>query len=71
MLLRAISLAVLLTGSVALADDMKMPLNATDMKWGPAPNVLPKGAQVASRGIACSRGQAIALEGKFDSESVS
>ncbi len=47
MLLRAISLAVLLTGSVALADDMKMPLNAKDLKWGPAPNVLPKGAQVA------------------------
>jgi len=47
MLLRAISLALLLTGSVALADDMKMPLNAKDLKWGPAPNVLPKGAQVA------------------------
>jgi len=46
MLLRAISSALLLTGSVALADDMKMPLNAKDLKWGPAPNVLPKGAQV-------------------------
>jgi anti-sigma factor ChrR (cupin superfamily) len=47
MLLRAISLALLLTGSVAVADDMKMPLNAKDLTWGPAPNVLPKGAQVA------------------------
>ena len=47
MLLRAISLALLLTCSVALAEDMKAPLNAKDLKWGPAPNVFPKGAQMA------------------------
>jgi quercetin dioxygenase-like cupin family protein len=47
MLLRAISLTLLLTTSVALADDMKTPLNAKDLKWGPAPNVFPKGAQIA------------------------
>jgi hypothetical protein len=48
MLLRAIPLTLLLTGSTALAEDMKAPVNAKDLKWGPAPNVLPKGAQVAS-----------------------
>jgi anti-sigma factor ChrR (cupin superfamily) len=47
MLLRAIPLTLLLTGSTALAEDMKAPVNAKDLKWGPAPNVLPKGAQVA------------------------
>jgi hypothetical protein len=47
LLLRAISLTLLLTTSVALADDMKTPLNAKDLKWGPAPNVFPKGAQIA------------------------
>jgi anti-sigma factor ChrR (cupin superfamily) len=47
MLLRAISLALLLTSSVAFAEDMKAPLNAKDLKWGPAPNVFPKGAQIA------------------------
>jgi len=26
---------------------MKAPLNAKDLKWGPAPNVFPKGAQMA------------------------
>jgi hypothetical protein len=45
MLLRAISLILLLTGSAALADDMKAPVNANDLKWGPAPNVFPKGAE--------------------------
>jgi anti-sigma factor ChrR (cupin superfamily) len=47
MLLRAISLTVLLSGSIALADEMKMPLNAKDLEWGPAPDALPKGAEVA------------------------
>ena len=47
LLLRAISLILLLTGSAALADDMKAPVNAKDLKWGPAPNVFPKGAQIA------------------------
>src|ERR1043165_3801375 len=31
----------------ALADDMKMPLNASQIKWEPAPPVLPKGAEIA------------------------
>ena len=47
MLLRAISLTLLLASSSALAEDMKAPLNAKDLKWGPAPNVFPKGAQMA------------------------
>jgi anti-sigma factor ChrR (cupin superfamily) len=48
MLLRTIPLLVLVTtGSAALADDMKMPVNVKDLKWGPAPDVLPKGAQLA------------------------
>jgi hypothetical protein len=30
------------------ADDMKMPTNSgDDFKWGPAPPVLPKGAEIA------------------------
>lgn len=48
MLLRAISLTLLLTAATAaLADDMKAPLNANDIKWGPAPDALPKGGQFA------------------------
>jgi anti-sigma factor ChrR (cupin superfamily) len=31
----------------ALAQEMKMPMNAKDLKWGPAPAVFPKGAQIA------------------------
>jgi quercetin dioxygenase-like cupin family protein len=40
-------LIFVLTASAALADDMKMPQNAKDLKWGPAPSVFPKGAQIA------------------------
>ena len=49
MLLRSIALSFLFitTGHCAVADDMKMPMNAKDVKWGPAPSVLPKGAQIA------------------------
>src|SRR4051794_3116973 len=47
MMLRAMSMFLLLTGSASLADEMKTPVNADDMKWGPAPNVFPKGAQIA------------------------
>jgi anti-sigma factor ChrR (cupin superfamily) len=49
MSLRPIALSLLLvtSGYSALADDMKTPINAKDLKWGPAPAVLPKGAQVA------------------------
>jgi anti-sigma factor ChrR (cupin superfamily) len=45
---RLIALAfVLACGSTALADDMKMPMNSKDIRWGPAPEVFPKGAQIA------------------------
>ena len=37
---------VLAVANVALADDMKMPANSGDLKWGPAPPVLPKGAEI-------------------------
>src|SRR6478672_279437 len=36
-----------LGASGALADDMKMPMNGKDIKWGPAPPSLPKGAEFA------------------------
>jgi anti-sigma factor ChrR (cupin superfamily) len=35
------------SGAPVLAQDMRMPINADDIKWGPAPNVLPAGAQIA------------------------
>jgi hypothetical protein len=45
---RLLSLVLLLgTATGAVADDMKMPVNASQIKWGPAPNFLPKGAQAA------------------------
>ena len=44
---RLICIALLLSASPALADDMQMPVNASGLKWGPAPPVLPKGAQMA------------------------
>jgi anti-sigma factor ChrR (cupin superfamily) len=49
MSIRSIALSLLLatSGYSALADDMKAPINAKDLKWGPAPEVLPKGAQLA------------------------
>jgi anti-sigma factor ChrR (cupin superfamily) len=49
MSIRSIALSLLLvtSGYSALADDMKAPINAKDLKWGPAPAVLPKGAQLA------------------------
>jgi anti-sigma factor ChrR (cupin superfamily) len=49
MSIRLITLSFLLltTGHSALAEEMKMPMNAKDLKWGPAPSVLPKGAQIA------------------------
>src|SRR5262249_991806 len=33
--------------SGAFAQDMTSPVNASSVKWGPAPSVLPKGAQFA------------------------
>ena len=38
---------VVLGVSGALADDMKMPMNGKDIKWGPAPPFFPKGAEFA------------------------
>ena len=43
---KLVPLALLLaSASASFADDMKMPVNANDLKWGPAPAVLPKGAE--------------------------
>jgi anti-sigma factor ChrR (cupin superfamily) len=43
---KLLPLALLLaSASASFADDMKMPVNANDLKWGPAPAVLPKGAE--------------------------
>lgn len=38
---------LLAAGTTALAEDMKMPVNTSQLKWGPAPDALPKGAQIA------------------------
>jgi anti-sigma factor ChrR (cupin superfamily) len=47
MLRRLILLTFVLAGaSTALAEDMKMPTNSGDLKWGPAPPALPKGAEI-------------------------
>jgi anti-sigma factor ChrR (cupin superfamily) len=44
----ALALALLLAGTaVALAQGMSAPVNADKIKWGPAPPVLPPGAQFA------------------------
>ena len=44
---RLIALAFVLAGAnMAIADDMKMPINSSDLKWGPAPPTLPKGAEI-------------------------
>jgi hypothetical protein len=44
---RLIALAFVLAGAnTAIADDMKMPINSSDLKWGPAPATLPKGAEI-------------------------
>ena len=45
---RVLSLILLLGAATgAAADDMKMPVNASQLKWGPAPDFIPKGAQIA------------------------
>jgi quercetin dioxygenase-like cupin family protein len=45
---RMLSLVVLLGAATgALADDMKMPVNASQLKWTPAPDFIPKGAEIA------------------------
>jgi anti-sigma factor ChrR (cupin superfamily) len=38
---------LLFSGAMAMAQQMAMPMNASDLKWGPVPNVLPAGAQIA------------------------
>jgi anti-sigma factor ChrR (cupin superfamily) len=38
---------LVISGATAVAQQMPMPMNAGDLKWGPAPNVLPRGAQIA------------------------
>ena len=41
-----LSAVLLLAGATpALADDMKMPVNASQLEWAPAPNFVPEGAQ--------------------------
>ena len=43
-----LSLLLLLVGAFgAIADDMKMPVNASQLEWVPAPNFVPEGAQIA------------------------
>ena len=37
----------LVSGGIGSAQDMRIPINANDVKWGPAPNVFPAGAQIA------------------------
>jgi len=44
---RLLGLALVVLCSPALADDMKMPVNASQLKWGPAPDFFPKGAEFA------------------------
>jgi quercetin dioxygenase-like cupin family protein len=39
--------SVLAVSSLAMAQQMTAPLNASDMKWGNAPKVFPPGAQIA------------------------
>ena len=34
-------------GAVAFAQDMQPPINADEVKWGPAPPNIPAGAQIA------------------------
>ena len=43
-----LSLVLLLVGATgAVADDMKKPVNASQLEWAPAPNFVPEGAQIA------------------------
>ena len=43
----ALSFLLVLVGQCASAEEMKMPMNAKDLTWGPPPPVLPKGAPIA------------------------
>jgi quercetin dioxygenase-like cupin family protein len=45
---KLLSFVLILTGATgALAEEMKMPVNASQLKWAPAPDAFPKGAQLA------------------------
>ena len=37
----------LVSGGIGSTQEMQVPINADDVKWGPAPNILPAGAQIA------------------------
>src|SRR3978361_529928 len=45
--LRILGLLLPLAGTCALADDMKPPINAAQLKWAPAPDFFHKAAQIA------------------------
>jgi quercetin dioxygenase-like cupin family protein len=49
MLANALGLALLVVGTsgAVLADEMKMPVNAAQIEWAPAPAFVPQGAQIA------------------------
>lgn len=47
MLKPALAIGLLLIAVPALAQPMAAPVNSSDVKWGPAPPVLPKGAEMA------------------------
>jgi len=38
---------LLMGGAIVFAQEMRMPINSDEVKWGPAPNVFPAGAQIA------------------------
>ena len=38
---------LLVASTTAFAQDMRMPINADYVKWSPAPNVFPPGAQIS------------------------
>jgi quercetin dioxygenase-like cupin family protein len=43
-----LALGLLVVGiATAFAQEMRMPINADDLKWGPAPKVFPAGAEIA------------------------
>jgi quercetin dioxygenase-like cupin family protein len=44
---KVVLVVLMLYTTGALANDMKMPVNASQIKWAPAPDFIPKGAQIA------------------------
>jgi hypothetical protein len=47
--MRKLMITALLIGiaGTVFAEEMRMPINADDLRWGPAPNAFPAGAQIA------------------------